>query len=539
MGDASTMMKRQNVIQPAPATSEQQRSSSSSSSINLASMNGRSYNHKWLLFLIPLILIFFGLVALIWWMVRRRKKQRQRRSVLRNRTLVIAEKEREKEREERRLSRGNSVASKMSRMTSLRSGTTTRTNSQSGIGRNGPRRGAPRSGHGHEGQASGSTQSHSTEMGGVGYASQLGHQEDALDEKEVIEDEKEDVDAKDDIDPNRDIEREAESEIVMASDAAPAAAEVLLPSTEQDSNGPGVPARVRIVESSAARGVDRKELSSIGEGNGSEGVEDVVDGDGAAAAALSRNDSKRSQKSILSPSNSSEPSSAITPSSSSTSKNPFASPPGSSNGHSTQLGRPTSPITTNAMTSTDSKGSNLSRTLSGVIRVRQPSPALQRPTKASVSSTSLNVQRSDSRASRKSSLRSVLGRGNGATSPSSTAAAAGPGAGAGTSGSTSTNSIAGSWAYTSKASQWKNSSTEGTTPSISYTTADTAAPASEQGHSIISQDNNYNSNNLEVGSAVDETSHETARSARTPSPLPLGRKPSIGVAGSRFVESFD
>ncbi|CAO1617153.1 unnamed protein product [Jaminaea pallidilutea] len=78
-----------------------------------------SFNHLWLLFLIPIVLIMLALIALTWFVVRRRRRGRQRRSTLRNVTLVVAEEEEKREREERRLTRGSSIASKMGRTGSL------------------------------------------------------------------------------------------------------------------------------------------------------------------------------------------------------------------------------------------------------------------------------------------------------------------------------------------------------------------------------------------------------------------------------------
>jgi hypothetical protein len=76
------------------------------------------FDTRWLLFLIPIVLFFLLIVFIAWRYNIKRRKQKQQRSVLRNVTLVIADEERA---EERRLNRGNSLASRMSRMGSIRS----------------------------------------------------------------------------------------------------------------------------------------------------------------------------------------------------------------------------------------------------------------------------------------------------------------------------------------------------------------------------------------------------------------------------------
>ncbi|CEH11807.1 hypothetical protein CBOM_07202 [Ceraceosorus bombacis] len=80
---------------------------------------GDSWPWKWLLFLILIVFIFAIVVLVVWRVSRRRRRNRNRMSVLRNVNLVIAEDEKAKD---KALSRGNSVMSRVSRMTSIRGG---------------------------------------------------------------------------------------------------------------------------------------------------------------------------------------------------------------------------------------------------------------------------------------------------------------------------------------------------------------------------------------------------------------------------------
>lgn len=75
-----------------------------------------SYDWRWLLFIIPLVLAFIAIIVLVWFVVQRRRKKRQRQSILRNVTLDVAD----EEKAQRRLSRGNSLSSRLSRMASAK-----------------------------------------------------------------------------------------------------------------------------------------------------------------------------------------------------------------------------------------------------------------------------------------------------------------------------------------------------------------------------------------------------------------------------------
>lgn len=61
-----------------------------------------------------------ALIATTWIVKRRRRKRKQRLSALRNVTLVVRDEEEKREKEERRLTRGNSVRSKLGRNSSLK-----------------------------------------------------------------------------------------------------------------------------------------------------------------------------------------------------------------------------------------------------------------------------------------------------------------------------------------------------------------------------------------------------------------------------------
>ncbi|CAO1637088.1 unnamed protein product [Sympodiomycopsis kandeliae] len=69
----------------------------------------------WLLFLIPIVILAFLLGIAVWYINRRKRRAKARRSTLRNVTLIIQEEEKERDREEKRLARGDSVASKVLR----------------------------------------------------------------------------------------------------------------------------------------------------------------------------------------------------------------------------------------------------------------------------------------------------------------------------------------------------------------------------------------------------------------------------------------
>lgn len=84
------------------------------------SNQNNGWNHLWLLLLIPIILLMILLILATWYVVRRRRKARQRRSMLRNVTLVVREEEEKRDKEEKRLTRGNSIASKLGRSRSLK-----------------------------------------------------------------------------------------------------------------------------------------------------------------------------------------------------------------------------------------------------------------------------------------------------------------------------------------------------------------------------------------------------------------------------------
>lgn len=88
---------------------------------NTSSTGNDSPNYLWLLFLIPIVLLALGLGLAVWYVKRRRRRRKARQSTLRNVTLVIEDEEKARAKEEKRLTRSDSVTSKV-----LRRGSTLR-----------------------------------------------------------------------------------------------------------------------------------------------------------------------------------------------------------------------------------------------------------------------------------------------------------------------------------------------------------------------------------------------------------------------------
>lgn len=427
---------------------------------NAPTRGSNSYDWRWLLFLIPILLLFIALLTLVWVLLRRRKKQKQRRSVLRNRTLVAADEEKEKEREEKRLSRGNSLSSKLSRMASVKSTTTKSTEARG-------KRPASSYGHavdGHARYGSSSTQSHST---GWGCEKDVGDVKQSDEERagnEMIRIQL--------VDGGFVRESGAEKDVEEEGEAALAGRVKSTSDTKQ----------LRPTMSS------RKELSVIGETGVGEDTGADLKPEVLASSSPAPVTRQNSRQSTSGPASS-------TGHYTDASTNVFASPTTSSNGHLIE-----SPLTSasdhhagHGSSSSPSAAAGLGRKLSGVVRLKQPSPGGIRAKSPSIPSL---LHRSDSRASRKSST--------GRSKDKSLAGQVAP-------------SVTGNWTYTPKAAQWRAvespSSDAPPTPSIEITEPILAPmPASTPAASTPGEDLR---------------------------PSPLTRKPSSGVAGSRFVESFD
>lgn len=412
-----------------------------------------SYDHRWLLFLIPICLVFIALLFTIWFLLKKRKKQRQRKSMLRNRSLVAAEQEKQREREEKRLGRGTSISSRLSRMTSVKS--TTGKSFQS-----------KKTKRDSEMEAGGENQNYQANVVVIGRPEQ-----DETEQGDFAEEDKKEKDVED------------------MAEAAAAALPITLAYPEATP-------RVRIVENIRPTMTTRKELSVIGESpwknkNNNE----------SGRCNTARQDSQRSA---------SEMTGSLSHATYSSS-NPFQSPTPSSSGHQ-GFESPVSPSTSGRaaeVTPSTSNGSSnagaggLGRKLSGVIRLRQPSPA-------GIRAPSSTLQRSDSRASRKSSVRSFQRVETSKSNAHPPVAAA-------------------SWAYTSKAAQWKSSSTDVSAP---------WATASEISSEQLSGSKSSKASG-DQAVVMGEVSEEKEKSNLLIPVGSLARKPSTGVAGSRFVESFD
>jgi hypothetical protein len=152
--------------------------------------------------------------------------------------------------------------------------------------------------------------------------------------------------------------------------------------------------------------------------------------------------------------------------------NPFASPSTSTAGHEKLV----VPQGAEVSSKSSNEGGGLARKFSGIARLRQPSPAA-------------GLYRSDSRASRRSSTRSV--RRTDVQSPVSPASLA-----------------AANWTYVPQAAKWKAPSSD----------ESTASP---------------------IGEEKEEPNKTSVDASLSPPVGQLSRRPSTGVAGSKFVESFD
>ncbi|UZJ56296.1 hypothetical protein CBS101457_005616 [Exobasidium rhododendri] len=449
------------------------------------------YDHRWLLFLIPIILLFFGLIFLVWYVVRRRRRQKRRRSVLRNRALVAAEAEKRREREEQRMSRGHSMSSRWSGMFSSKGSTVTKSNSQGG------RSSRLEKAIEHSGSGSEIHQNpdKSTQLEARILTSDV-EKDCATDVKvgERAEDGGETlhvqlVDGKVTGAAN-DLERQAESDAVIKNAGW---SRVNIAEEERPQSRPTM--------------ADRKELSVIGETNLTEDEERSAEESSPSEMATSINQQRTTGQ--VSRNNS-----TISPAS----NNPFACPTESSNDASTSS--PATPFNVSPVEDTREASTapaiGLGRRFSDVIRLRQPSPATLRA--RSPTSPEPSFLRSSSRASRKSSTKSL--RRNESPVEASSSGHITP---------------SGSWTYTSKAALWKSSSTDvGPSSSVSASsTLDTPTIKVQEPFDEATEDQRK-APTSNAGATDQENNLDLTVSRTT-----LVRKTSNGVAGSRFVESFD
>jgi hypothetical protein len=236
--------------------------------------------------------------------------------------------------------------------------------------------------------------------------------------------------------------------------------------------------KVRIVDQAKPFRIKRKEVANMAEVSSPDTASASLSSD--SGWTVCRQDSQRSVGGVTS---------SQSHATQSTGSNPFSSPSTSSAGH--DLLSPTIPELSSI------EGGGLARKLSGLARLRQPSPAA-------------SSQRSESRASRKSSTRSSR-RGD-TQLPSSSASAA--------------SLAAANWTYTPQASKWKSSST------------DVSVPGGSTTHDTINASQDVVVVSPQIGQQRPSTG-VTASSSLSPTDGQLVRKPSTGVAGSKFVESFD
>lgn len=506
---------------------------------NAGSASEGSFDSRWFLLLIPIILLFLGLLAGVWCLVRRRRRRRQRRSVLRNVTLVVAHEEKERE---RALSRGNSLVSRIgsTKSKSGRDGYRTARRAAAAAAARGDD-------DGHLRTESGSSNSHMT--------SSAGHKDAYLIEtrerlKPTAENEN-DVD----LEQGQDDEHENEDEIKEIGSqegSYPISSGHILMKTHQHKKELSVIGETKPGEDEEGSPESRTQSQM---GNASTQQERASPVTVPAPAALKASTTAPSAYRQNSAGSSAPPTSAVS------FKDPFATPTATSSGHGQRYNdTPTaSPIARQQSPygngKSDEDGSTsasplapvggLVRRLSDVVRIRQPSPsaskqrALSPPTNPPLSRSASNHSRGGDNYKRakespakgsRSSLKSRSSVDVASVSSPKLATVDLPGGSAAEAASPPTSPV-GAWTYVSREHEWNSSSPA--VASQSTTKNGTATSASAAGKET------HDSN--DSGMTTTGATSPIGKGDPPLSPLSngLGRKPSIGVAGSRFKEAFD